>query len=619
MLILALGMRAGFPRQPSLPIRKAEPSSVSDLPSDLLQYAMKHGDRRRQPFLTPVEGLTTAWDLTQVGLVSVGRYRPDQRAIAVVGSTAEDFALAVALDRMFGRTVWFPEEWMRDEAVTSWVTTALGLVALEDGQIGSIVTSVSLSDDDPHDLIGARWPEPVTWTSSDGEITGSAGAEVPDIVAATDLNLDAPHHLACKGDFDHPVTLPTRADGEGGFEFSVELPTYTPSDTALQTSRRPFWEVDAGVANAGMPTGHDLSGEVLLAGGPNPSTIARSGKSGISYNPENAFMAVTAATLSQAVITPRLRVPGLHEWIGKIVQRQDPSTSVRFSEAGRRAMIVTRLWGSRAAAAEDLLTLNNYFREFTASSSTYSKAYPEGDGITLLPGEGLLTRDAAIRTLEGTLTPEEIRQRVNALLDKSVLYRGLVISCSQCERKAFYRVDAVNERNPCPRCGAPAYLNAAFRSAVGDPIWYYDLHPAVREMLKHNGDVPFLAARALAKSARSYTDVAELDFIKATADRLEIDLIAVQDNRLLVAEAKKKPEIRPADLKKTITKMVHVSDVLGADEILLCTPVAAPWKTGDVNAFVARIRHHQWRLGLQPSLRVLTDLRGDAQITSPLP
>ena len=73
-----------------------------------------------------------------------------------MGSTAEDFALAAALDRMFGRAVWFPEEWMQDEAVTPWVTTAFGLVALEGGQIGSIMTSVSVSNDHLHSLIAAR-------------------------------------------------------------------------------------------------------------------------------------------------------------------------------------------------------------------------------------------------------------------------------------------------------------------------------------------------------------------------------------------------------------------------------------------------------------------------------
>ena len=63
MLTLALGMRAGFPRQPSLPIRReseGERNSINDLPTDLLQYALKHGDRREQPLLlNPVEGLTT--------------------------------------------------------------------------------------------------------------------------------------------------------------------------------------------------------------------------------------------------------------------------------------------------------------------------------------------------------------------------------------------------------------------------------------------------------------------------------------------------------------------------------------------------------------------------------
>ena len=84
--------------------------------------------------------------------------------------------------------------------------------------------------------------------------------------------------------------------------------------------------------------------------------------------------------------------------------------------------------------------------------------------------------------------------------------------CSECERRAFYRIDLLSETNTCPRCGAPAYVTAARRSEQGEPEWFYDLHGAVRELLEQNGDVPFLAGMELAATARSFEDIAELDF-----------------------------------------------------------------------------------------------------------
>lgn len=63
------------------------------------------------------DGLTTAWDQTLADLVTIARPWPLARPIAVIGSSAEDFALAVALDRMLGGTIWFPAEWAHDPAL----------------------------------------------------------------------------------------------------------------------------------------------------------------------------------------------------------------------------------------------------------------------------------------------------------------------------------------------------------------------------------------------------------------------------------------------------------------------------------------------------------------------
>jgi hypothetical protein len=55
-------------------------------------------------------------------------------------------------------------------------------------------------------------------------------------------------------------------------------------------------------------------------------------------------------------------------------------------------------------------------------------------------------------------------------------HRGLIVPCSECERRAFYRIELLGESNACPRCGAPAYVTAARRSEREEPEWFYDLH-----------------------------------------------------------------------------------------------------------------------------------------------
>lgn len=138
------------------------------------------------------------------------------------------------------------------------------------------------------------------------------------------------------------------------------------------------------------------------------------------------------------------------------------------------------------------LTGSFFLREFKPLGSSDTEANPSGDGVRLTPAEGYFTFASAVRTLPG-MESQEVRDRLNHLLHINVLHRGLVVPCNECERRAFYRIELVSESNTCPRCGAPAHVTAAWRSAQQEPAWFYDLHGAARELLEQNGDVPFLA------------------------------------------------------------------------------------------------------------------------------
>jgi len=339
--------------------------------------------------------------------------------------------------------------------------------------------------------------------------------------------------------------------------------------------------------------------------------VLRSGRDGISFSPMNMLFVPGGATLEQSVTRPRLRVLGLRGWIEALAAQDQPDTDVQLSQAGRRAMILTRLWGCRSAVARDLLALNNFLREFKPSGSSDTQAYSNGDGVRLTSAEGYLTTAAAVRTLPG-VRAGEIRVRLNHLLHINVLHRGLIVPCSECERRVFYRIELLGESNTCPRCGAPAYATAAWRSEHGEPEWFYDLHGAVRELLEQNGDVPFLAGMALAAAARSFEDIPELDFRRPDQDPDEIDIAALADGWLTIGEAKCVANVgTKSEASQAISKLIRVSDLLGTDEILLATTASGPWKKRETDQLLKAAAGHRWRFGKVPQVRVLTDLRDD--------
>ena len=460
LLTLALGMRAGYPAKPPLPVGNVVAGVTERLPHRYVHHALS--SRPDRPGLE-LRGLTTAWDLTRAGLVQITRFGRRARPVAVIGSTAEDFALAIALDRMNGSAAWVPVEWTKDPHLRWPVQEGyrdLTRAARSSGR-PPVVTSISLSEQQLREAVQASWPEPAQVGRGDGAMVSIDG-DPPEILPADQLDLGAPMRLACgPGDYDLPFTSPTRADGLGGFEFLLPIPAHTPSSEQLRGPQRPFWEVDVEVYPPRMPSGRNLRGNAMLADdGAYPVVVLRSGRDGISFSPQSMGLVPGGATLEQSVAAPRLHIPGLRGWVEALALQAQSDTKVQLSQAGRRAMILTRLWGSRSAVARDLLELNDFLREFKPSGSSDSEAYGGGDGVRLTPADGYLTAAAATRTLPG-LKPGEIRDRLNHLLRINVLQRGLIVPCSECERRAFYRIELLGETNVCPRCGAPAYVTAA--------------------------------------------------------------------------------------------------------------------------------------------------------------
>ena len=435
------------------------------------------------------------------------------------------------------------------------------------------------------------------------------GGVPPEIIPAEQLDLAAPQHLACTGDYYFTFNSPSRADGRGGGELLLPVPAFTPRSEELRGPRRPFWEVDVEPEQPRMPAGRGLRPAALAADHLSSAALMRSGRDGISFHAMSMLFVSGGMTLEQSVARPRLHIPGLRSWVEALTVQDRPELDVKLSQAGRRAMILARMWGSRAAVARDLLDLDGFLREFKASGSDDDEAYPDGDGVRLAPGEGCLTLSAAVRTLPA-LGKAQVRERVNHLLRIGALHRGLVVPCSECERRAFYRIELLGETNTCPRCGAHAYAGAAWRSGLDEPQWFYDLHGAVRELLGQDGDVPFLAGRALAATTRSFEDIAELDFCQPGQKPAEIDIIALADGRLIIGEAKCVPTLGSnKESGRAIAKLLEVSDLLGADEIILATTAPGPWHERDICRLLDSAARRHWRFGKTPLVRVLTSLR----------
>jgi hypothetical protein len=589
---------------------------------DLIRWLLSDGERGTLPYsavwhpaaavsVLPSD-LETAFDWGRHGLTVTQRgYAPRTPALLVAGDEAADFALALAWDRLYGRSLWLPSEWQPDPNVETGEMTAIRLLlgdfGYDPGTPGGQVqlTTTSLSPAVMTRLAGVL-DSPLLRTVGPGRQPACAVVQEPY------FDQSGVRMLAVAGQFDHQFTVPVRKGG-GGVVMMVPSPAPAVEDPDLARSAGLRWQADLELLGSAMPRGRGLDGQALFAPGENVHlTNVRSGRDGITYNAGRLdFVPAGTAPLSR-LARPRLRELGLAEW-ARLLAGQS-GLSFGLSAAGRRTETLRQLWMDREGFVGSMTgQLLPALRAFQLTHAQSSRAYPGGEGVVLLNGvrEGYLTFAGIVKLAGGGTSQGALRDGVDALAARGVMRRGLVLGCGTCGRPSFIAVGNLAQVNQCPRCGAANELaRKQWRDPVEEPSWYYDLHPVARELLADHGEVPLLLSRHLRSAARRYDDVPELELRNASGSPVaEADLIAVSDDDLIVAEAKSNDALggSPREIRRAAAKRVKLADVLRANQIVLATTEPA-WSASSITETRSAVDAHPWPAGLRPAVRLITGL-----------
>ena len=104
------------------PVPAGPPKMDDEERLDLIRWLLSDGERGTPPYsavwhpaaavsVLPL-GLETAFDWGRQGLTVIQRgFAPRRPALLVAGDEAADFALALAWDRLYGRSLWLPSDW----------------------------------------------------------------------------------------------------------------------------------------------------------------------------------------------------------------------------------------------------------------------------------------------------------------------------------------------------------------------------------------------------------------------------------------------------------------------------------------------------------------------------
>jgi hypothetical protein len=556
-----------------------------------------------------VMNLPVAWGRTTHGLGELQRGFPrDSRSLIVLGDSAADFALAYAWDRIYGRGFWLPAAYWpsQDTAAARKVSSELRtrMLTRRDGNVVQIVTR-SVSEEQMKAVrdalrvsIGADFgirPEP---------------PDNPVVIEPISFPTSGERFLAVTDQFDQQMALPVHVDDSGGKTLVVPPPAPMVSNSDLARSERLDWQVELEFLPLSMPRRRGLDGHSLVAPDTDPFlTWVRTSRDGITYESRRYDFIVAGTPKESQLARPMLRELSLLEWL-QARTRQD-GHDVQFSAAGLRVEILRRLWGSRddltATMGGPLLPV---LRAFRPSAKMTKDSYEPGHGVTIGP-DGYLTF-LGMQHYAAGLDPSDLRRMVDDLIVKTAVRRGLILDCSDCGNPSFVPLRSLGQTNECPRCGADNEVTQArWRHPQDEPIWHYDLHAAVRELLGQDGDVPLLLASYLRRQHRHYADVAEVELLKSGQRRpaAEADLVAACDDQLITAEVKKSDSLGSTkpEVKSAAGKRVLLAAAMEADQIILGTTQDS-WKTTSIEAVRREIKAGTWPAGRIPALRLITSL-----------
>ncbi|GGU96115.1 hypothetical protein GCM10010182_10880 [Actinomadura cremea] len=498
--------------------------------------------------------------------------------LLVVGDSAEDFALARLWQLTFGTAYWLPPALGVDEDTMPWpIPYGVARIARDLSRRSNYLalTSMSRSKNDI-ELVRNRLRagDPIKSSGDeDAAIPVILGPELPWRQSAT-------VGLAVLDQWDSQATVPVSVAEDGTRRMAAPLPAPVLVNAELATHLDLNWQVDIHWRPGHTVRRRGLDSQELFA---DRSTFmltwARCSRHGMTYQSQRFDLVLAGTRPENTLARVALRDLSLAAWIR--AKATEHNLTAAPSDAGRRTALLASMLGGR----EQYVNLFGgpllpALRAMLTTSATSSKAYPDNEGISLSSTEGVLTfAGICARTVD--LDPATVRDHLDAALRAGVLRRGLVLRCAICEQKQFQTVDKLGQCWRCLRCDALNDLNQhAWKLPQDEPIWFYDLHPVGRHVLREHGEVPALLSTFLHKQRNenrgTFNDLEEVEFSQDNQPQVEIDLVAYTDDVLTVAECKSPGELIGKAGRREVQKKCRAATWLRADQLLFAT-TAEEW------------------------------------------
>jgi hypothetical protein len=517
--------------------------------------------------------------------------------VCVIGDTAADHALAVLCDRLFHRAGWVPMSVWRDQNLATAVKVGIAELGHLQGSPSRpvLVTSISESQDTLRSLISELRPYGL---SVPGDPRGRFEVILPGDLASEPARslLADPRHFSVRR------TVPVRRESDASSLLTpLDLPI---PEAAGHLPAGMQWMVDVVLPGHYVPARPAIPGSALTQVPPGqiPDAVVRAGRHGITFASANMGFVAAGGPPESRLAQPMLRFPSAEQIFAELAAARGVTT--QRSDAGRRAVNATDLWGSFDTIIADLRGPAR--RLLDAFAPPPKKKDGDYGGGYAIRGLGYLHFGHAEHALG--LSHGDTRDVLDRLAGIDVLRRGFLLSCERCRWQAFYPVGQVGKTFTCAACShASNIASGTWYRGDPEPAWNYSLDQVVRALLGQHGDIPMLAADRLRQGTRDFLWAPELS-IQIEPSPIEIDICAIVNGRVIVGEAKCNGRLDSdgKSAQQAADRLVQAAQILTADEIVLATSEPR-WAPGALAAVESALTTG-WQHGPTPKITTLVSL-----------
>jgi hypothetical protein len=505
--------------------------------------------------------------LSMMGLSEFGRPLPMRHEwplVVVVGDSADDFALAMALDRCLRPALWVPPSVLGPK--TMQVVAGALATMRHDRKRKIHLTSCSLDE--------------AALTPLVSDLTGSFLTSAEVVVSLPEpLPRDRPLAVldAQRGSAREDEHFVGGTTGRG---IRARLPSAVRADDPFRLS----WWNDVVRVDHRLPTRWALN-EHIVARSSAWRTRARVTRDGLAFHSHPEGLLLSGVPLEQLVDNPRLRFLDAKAVFD--VLASEAGITLVESSAGRFTARATELWGGLPALTTDLQ--RPLVRRVLAA---YLSEKPSG----VDPGNYIANRrHLSLEDLGAVVDASgELTEFADWCLRTGVLRRGLSLACDHCSAFGWYDADDVGQAFRCWRCRTETVIDSQVVRGEGpEPRWYYALAEVVYQACKHNFNVPVLALHKLAAGARSVLGMTDHQVLfprddhaeSSDHDEVEIDLWGIIDGRIILGEAKTSNQLEATAPKRTekVRELKRAAEALTADTLVLAT-AASSWAPSSIDA-----------------------------------